>query len=56
MTRISKQSERRMKCPHKRKFHSNKTGSKKDNLANGYKEHVNAAPKEAEAVFVPKIG
>ena len=55
MTRMSKQSERRMKCPHKRKYASKKTGSKKDNLQSGFKEHANAAPKEAGQVFIPKI-
>ena len=55
MTRMSKQSERRMKCPHKRKYGFKKTGTKKDNLANGFKEHANAAPKTAGNVFIPKI-
>ena len=55
MTRMSKQSERRMKCPHKRKYGFKKTGSKKDNLLNGFKEHANAAPKTAGQVFIPKI-
>jgi hypothetical protein len=55
MTRMSKQSERRMKSPHKRRYASKKTGPKKDNLTNGFKEHSNVAPKEAGSVFIPKI-
>lgn len=55
MTRMSKQSERRMKNPHKRRYGSKKTGPKKDNLESGYKGHANAAPKEAGQVFIPKI-
>ena len=42
MTRMSKQGERRNKCPRKSKFPSPKTGSKKDNLPKGYREHANA--------------
>ena len=54
MTRMSKQSERRMRSPHKRKYASKKTGTKKDNLPNGFKEHVNTATKAA-GIFIPKI-
>ncbi len=55
MTRMSKQSERRMKSPHKRRYASPKTGSKKDNLPKGFKEHKNTAPQDAGSVFIPKI-
>jgi hypothetical protein len=55
MTRISKQAEKRMKSPHKRRYASKKTGSKKDNLSLGFKEHANVAPKSLEQVFIPKI-
>ena len=54
MTRVGKQQERRMQCPKKRKINlSSKTGSKKDNLKNGYKEHENAI--NGEYAFIPKI-
>ena len=42
MTRMSKQGERRNKCPKKSKYPSPKTGPKKDQLPKGYKEHANA--------------
>ena len=56
MVRISKQQERRMKCPKKRKAPSKKTGSKKDNLPLGYKAHDNAALHLTSMVYIPKIG
>jgi hypothetical protein len=56
MVRISKQEERRMKCPRKRKAPSKKTGSKKDKLPLGYKAHDNAASHITSMVFIPKIG
>ena len=56
MVRISKQQERRMRCPKKRKDPSKKTGSKKDNLPLGYKPHGNAADYLTSLVFIPKIG
>lgn len=56
MVRISKQSERRNRSPRKHKSPSVKTGSLKDNLANGYKEHNNALSGELAAkAFIPKI-
>ncbi|HPE85130.1 MAG TPA: hypothetical protein PLO43_03015 [Chlamydiales bacterium] len=42
MTRMSKQGERRNQCPRKSKFPQPKTGSKKDNLPKGFREHANA--------------
>jgi hypothetical protein len=54
MTRMSKQEERRNQYPKKRKLLlSKKTGMKKDNLPNGYKEHANAI--NGQYAFVPKI-
>ncbi len=54
MTRMSKQGERRNRCPRKNKYPSAKTGSLKDNLPLGYKEHSNAAP-AGVSVFVAKV-
>jgi hypothetical protein len=56
MVRISKQQERRMRSPKKRKSPSKKTGSKKDLLPLGYKAHENAADHLTSMVFIPKIG
>lgn len=54
MTRMGKQEERRHKNPKKRKKTIfEKTGPKKDNLKNGYKEHLNAV--NIENCFIPKI-
>ncbi len=57
MTRMSKQQTRRNQCPKKRKLPlSVKTGSKKDALDLGYKEHYNAVTDEANAsVFIARI-
>jgi hypothetical protein len=55
MTRIAKQAERRARCPHKRRYASPKTGTKKDNLPSGFREHANVAPQSAMNVFIPKI-
>ncbi len=52
MVRISKK-DRLKKCPRKPKVSINKTGSKKDNLPKGFKEHANAI--STENVFIPKI-
>ncbi len=52
MTRMSKQGERRNKCPRKTKYPAPKTGAKKDNLAKGYKEHFNAL--DSQMAFIPK--
>lgn len=54
MTRMSKQSQRRALSPRKHKKPTVKTGSKKDNLSQGYKPHENAFQGEAQ-VFIPKI-
>ena len=54
MTRMSKQGERRNKCPKRRRpAFATKTGPKKDNLENGFKEHANAIS-EAN-IFISKI-
>ncbi len=56
MVRISKQEERRMKCPRKRRSPSPKTGPKKDALEYGYRVHVNALPEsENVRVFISKV-
>ncbi len=56
MVRISKQAERRHKCPRKRRAPSPKTGSLKDHLPAGYKMHANAIESAiAESAFIPKI-
>lgn len=54
MTRISKKAQRRAVSPRKPKKGAQKTGSKKDNLPQGYKVHENAFTGE-ENVFIPKI-
>lgn len=56
MTRMSKQSKRRAKCPRKCKPPTPKTGPKKDALPKGFKEHVNALHGDlAKEIFIPKI-
>ncbi len=56
MTRQSKQGERRARFPRKHRAPSEKTGALKDNLANGFKEHVNAIEGDfAGKMFIPKI-
>jgi hypothetical protein len=56
MVRISKQNERRMKSPRKNRNPSPKTGSRKDNLPAGYREHPNALEGELATIgFIPKI-
>lgn len=54
MTRMSKQGKRRAVSPRKHKNPSVKSGSKKDQLPLGYKEHENAL-KGVENVFIAKI-
>lgn len=54
MTRISKQAERRAVSRRRHKMPAKKTGPKRDNLAQGFRVHENAAA-EAELRFVPKI-
>ena len=54
MTRISKQQERRHKSPKKViKTVFEKTGSKKDALKKGFKEHENSI--NGEYAFIAKI-
>ena len=56
MVRISKQQERRNRYPRKNRRHSEKTGSLKDNLPKGFKEHANAVQGDIAAMaFIPKI-
>jgi hypothetical protein len=56
MTRISKKAERRNQSPRKHRHPSVKTGSLKDNLAKGYREHANAHEgSESELVFISKV-
>ncbi len=56
MVRISKQEERRQRSPKRCKAPAKKTGPKKENLACGYKPHVNALEgQSAESFFIPKI-
>ncbi len=56
MVRISKQEERRQKCPRRRKAPSIKTGSLKDNLPKGFKPHANAVQGDVSAsYFIPQI-
>lgn len=57
MVRISKQAERRSKCPHRCRPPSPKSGPKKDNLPLGYKAHASALGNAeiAQTTFVSKI-
>ncbi len=56
MVRLSKQKERRMKSPRKSKVPGVKTGTRKDNLPTGFKEHPNALEGELATIgFIPKI-
>ncbi len=57
MTRIGKQEERRNRCPHRPRPPAEKTGSKKDNLPKGFKEHANSleSSQAQGSVFIPKI-
>lgn len=55
MVRISKQAEKRSRCPHKTKAPSLKTGPLK-NSSKGFKEHANALDGDmASQAFIPKI-
>lgn len=56
MVRISKQSERRAKCPHRPRPPALKTGSKKDKLEAGYKVHANVVDDAqlSQKIFIPK--
>jgi hypothetical protein len=54
MTRLGKKEERKNISPRKRSYKiTKKTGPKKDNLKNGYKEHINAL--NEELTYIPKI-
>jgi len=56
MTRLSKQTERRMVSPRRPRAPQPKTGPKKENLPGGFKKHANAVEGEmAKAAFIPKI-
>lgn len=56
MVRISKQSERRQRSPKRPRPPSPKSGPKKDNLKQGFKEHANALGDDLGALaFIPKI-
>jgi len=53
MTRIGKVEEKRNRSPRKRRIFYAKTGSKKDNLPLGYKEHSNAL--DNPSIFIAKV-
>lgn len=56
MIRISKQAERRSQSRRRTRFPSPKTGSLKDQLPLGYKEHVNGFQKEKNtSIFIGKV-
>jgi len=56
MVRISKQSEKRARCPRRPRLGGEKTGPKKDKLSKGHREHPNAVEGEHAALaFIPKI-
>ncbi len=57
MVRISKQAERRARCPHRRRAPSPKSGPKQDNLPLGYKTHSSALEDTqiAQTTFISKI-
>jgi len=56
MVRMSKQGERRNQCPKRCRPPYKKTGSQKDSLELGYKEHANALQGQAaQQVFIPKV-
>ncbi len=56
MVRISKQAERRAKCPHRPRPPAVKTGPKKDALPHGYKpiEGVVLDATLSQKLFIPK--
>ncbi len=56
MVRISKQQERRSVSPRRPNLAGKKTGSLKDKLPLGFKEHENAVSAGASpTAFIPKI-
>ncbi|MGR3973440.1 MAG: hypothetical protein QRY72_02545 [Candidatus Rhabdochlamydia sp.] len=56
MVRMSKQSERRAKCPHRPRSQATKTGPKKDDLSQGFKFHATAIADTSllTKLFIPK--
>jgi hypothetical protein len=54
MTRMSKQGSRRAVSPRRTRKPSIKTGSRKDNLAQGFKPHANAIEGNS-GVFIGKV-
>jgi len=54
MVRLSKPERHRSRSPRKPKIGSVKTGPKKDNLPQGFKQHENVLANEM-GVFIPKI-
>jgi hypothetical protein len=57
MTRLSKQTRDRARSPRKHKKPRLKTGSLKDQLSKGYKEHANALENTElkDSVYISKI-
>lgn len=56
MVRISKQCEKRARSHHRPRPPAKKTGARKQNLPNGFKDHANALEGEAAAfAYIPKI-
>lgn len=56
MVRISKQSEKRSRSPRRTQNPAEKTGTRKDNLPKGFKEHANALEGDfGSKAFIPKI-
>lgn len=56
MVRISKQEERRSRCPKRCRAPAKKTGSLKDNLKDGFRHHPNAIEGGSiEGSFISKI-
>jgi len=53
MTRISKKAERKARSPRRPRIAGQKTGPKKDNLKNGYKEKLNAV--SIDGVYISKL-
>jgi hypothetical protein len=55
MTRMSKQGKRRAQSPRRHRPPSVKTGSRPQNLPEGFRVHHNCAPQEMGR-FIPKVG
>lgn len=56
MVRISKQAERRAKCPHRPRVPGLKTGPKPSQPKGGFKQHLNSVDSNdlAYKIFIPK--